>query len=303
MKDEDAVVNWMEQSVTEWRVLWKAETLLGESPLWVEDSGHLLFVDIKRPGILSWHPDGPTARYPLPAEVGCIVRRRRGGLLAVLRTGLAAVSLDPYALEMLCSIETDLPGNRPNDGKCDAQGRLWVATMDDAEQSASGAVWRVESNLTMARTAGGHVVGNGFGWSPDGTTMYFTDSAARTIFAYPFDQATGTLGERRVFARIPADAGFPDGLTVDRNGFIWSAHWDGARVTRYRADGQIERVVGMPVPRPTSVAFGGSDLSRLFVTSASVGLSPEEMSRAPLSGSLFEIDAPVGGLPEPRFAG
>ena len=288
-----------------WRCLWPAEALLGEGPLWCPDQDRLLFVDIKGPAILSWWPDGTGRhdRIAVPDEIGCLVARRAGGFLAAFRKALALVALDPLAIRDLCPIEPELPGNRCNDGKCDPQGRLWLATMDDAIRTASGAIWRLTGDGTLCRIADGHVVGNGFGWSPDGTVMYFTDSEERVIYAYPFDGPSGSLGPRRRFAEVPADAGFPDGLTVDREGGVWSAHWDGARVTRYRPDGRIDRVIGLPVPRPTSLAFGGADLDRLFVTSAAIGLSAEQRSRYPLSGGLFELDAGVRGLPACPFAG
>ena len=287
----------------QWRCLWDAKTLLGEGPLWHEERQCLLFVDIKRPAILARYQDGRTARYPMPSEIGCIVRRRSGGLVAALKSGLAFIDLDPLRVEVVVPLEADLPGNRPNDGKCDPAGRLWVATMDNAVKSATGAIWRVSGDLCCERVAGGHIVGNGFGWSPDHATMYFTDSEERTIFAFAFDAATGALGDKRVFATIAADAGYPDGLAVDAEGGVWSAHWDGGRITRYRPDGGIDRVVSMPVPRPTSLAFGGPGYGQLFVTSASIELDAAALAQAPLSGGLFEVDAGVRGLPEPCFAG
>ncbi|MCP4701777.1 MAG: SMP-30/gluconolactonase/LRE family protein [Gammaproteobacteria bacterium] len=285
-----------------WKCLWKSGTMLGESPLWCAETNSLLFVDIKHPGILSWHPGGRTAHYRMPTDIGCIVHRQSGGLVAALRTGIAFVTLDPLVIELVLPLETDLHGNRFNDGKCDSQGQLWLASMDDAVCDPSGAIWRISANLSAARMGGGYVVGNGFGWSPDNSIMYFTDSENRTIFSFPFDSASGSLGERCVFATVPDDAGYPDGLTVDCNGYVWSVHWDGARITRYRPDGSVDRVIAAPVPRPTSLAFGGKDLDRLFVTSALIGLDKKELARAPLSGSLFEVDtAGVRGRVEPRF--
>lgn len=286
-----------------WQCLWEADALLGEGPLWWREAGGLLFVDIKRPAILFWHPSRQAKRFPMPSEIGCIAHRRGGGLVAALRDGIYAVTLEPFSCRLMCELEADLSCNRFNDGKCDPAGRLWVASMDDGCSQPTGQVWRVSTQFVPSRMVGGFAVGNGFGWSPDGETMYFTDSNNRVIFAYPFNRAEGTLGERRVFATIPADAGYPDGLTVDAEGGVWSAHWDGWRVTRYLPDGRIDRVVRMPVPRPTSLAFGGQDWERLFVTSASIDLTPEQRSQAPLSGGLFEIEAGVRGLPDHRFAG
>lgn len=285
-------------------MVWATGALLGESPVWDEERQRLLFVDIKRPAIHSWGLDGACRSYSMPSEVGCIVLRQSGGLVAALRSGLAFVTLEPtLSVEIFSAIDTDLPGNRPNDGKCDPAGRLWLASMDDAEQEASGRIWRITPDRQAACMEQGFVVGNGMWWSRDGSLMYFTDSANRTIFSYQFDMATGGLGERRCFATVPSDAGYPDGLTVDAEGYVWSAHWDGWRITRYRPDGRIDRVVSMPVPRPSSLTFGGEKYDRLYVTSASIGLSADALAKAPLSGALFELDVGVKGHPEPRFAG
>lgn len=284
--------------------MWAAGALLGESPVWDDALQRLLFVDIKRPAIHSWRLDGSHHTYPMPSEIGCIALRHSGGLVAALRDGLLFISLEPtLSLEIFSTIDTDLPGNRPNDGKCDPAGRFWIASMDNAEQMASGRIWRVGVNRVATCMAQGFVVGNGIGWSPDGARMYFTDSVNRTIFAYPFDMETGELGKRVRFATVPADAGYPDGLTVDAEGFVWSAHWDGWRITRYHPDGHIDRVVPMPVPRPTSLCFGGANFDRLYITSASIGLNLTTLARAPLSGGLFELKVGVRGYAAPRFAG
>lgn len=284
------------------KVVWAAAALLGESPVWHAPSQCLFFVDIKRPAIHAWYLDGTHQSYPVPSEIGCIVATQRGGLVAAMRTGLARVQLAPtFTLDYFATIEANIPGNRPNDGKCDPAGRFWLASMDMAEQNARGRIWRIDHQTTCMGQ--GHIIGNGFGWSPDGSVMYFTDSVQRVIYAYPFDLASGGLGERRCFASVPPDAGYPDGLAVDAQGFVWSAHWDGWRITRYRPDGQIDRVVPMPVPRPTSVAFGGIALDRLYVTSASIGLDTTTLAQAPLSGSLFELDVGVSGCPVASFAG
>ncbi len=284
--------------------MWALGASLGESPVWHAQSQRLFFVDIKRPAIHVWGLDGATASYPMPSEIGCIVLRQRGGLVAALRAGLALVNLEPtLALEFFSNIDQDLPNNRPNDGKCDRAGRFWLASMDTAEQTPSGRIWRIAADHQTTCMAQGHVIGNGLAWSPDGTLMYFTDSVQRQIFAYPFDMASGCLGERRCFASVPADAGYPDGLTVDAEGYVWSAHWDGWRITRYDPEGHIDRVVPMPVPRPTSLAFGGANFDRLYVTSASIGLDAVTREKAPLSGGLFELDVGVAGLAEPGFAG
>ena len=144
---------------------------------------------------------------------------------------------------------------------------------------------------------------NGIGWSPDDETMYFTDSRVGQIYAYDFDIEAGTVSNRRIFAEVSPDLGVPDGLTVDREGYVWSAHWDGARITRYRPDGVVERVVPLPCSRVTSCTFGGKNLRSLFVTSATYGMSVEELTKHQYAGAVFVMDVGISGLPETLFSG
>lgn len=290
-------------NLTDARCVWAAQALLGEGPVWWPERDCLLFVDIKRPAIHTWRSDGVTSTIPMPAEVGSVVLRQSGGLVAALRSGIAFVDFDTLDVSIFATPEHDLPGNRFNDGKCDPRGRYWLASMDDSVTRPTGAIWRLDSDLRATRMGQGFIVGNGFGWSPDGRTMYFTDSENRVILAHAIDSDSGTLGAAQVFARVAADAGYPDGLCVDAQGYVWSAHWDGWRITRYAPDGGVDRVIPMPVPRPTSVAFGRAGLDRLYVTSSRMNLDAETLGRAPLSGGLFELDVGVCGRPEPRFAG
>ena len=147
----------------------------------------------------------------------------------------------------------------------------------------------------------GVILANGIGFSPDDRILYFTDFARRTIFAYPFDVATGALGQRTTLITLDENDGKPDGMTVDADGYIWVAHWDGWCVTRHDPTGREVARIAFPVQRPTSVAFGGEDLSTLYVTSATMGLDAGELARAPLSGSLFAVETPHGGQPEASF--
>lgn len=286
------------------RCVWQARTLLGEGPFWHPRERRLYFVDIKGKAVHRYDPDKDTrASFALPAEPGCVVPRAAGGLLVALRSGLAFFDPDAAALAPVAAPEAHIPGNRFNDGKCDRRGRFFAGTMDDAETAPTGSLYCLFPDLSVKRLLSGFAVPNGIGWSPDDRTMYLTDSVNRTILAFAYDLDTGDLAGRRVFATVPDDAGFPDGLTVDAQGGVWSAHWDGWRVTRYDPAGCIDRVVRLPVPRPTSCAFGGAALDKLYVTSASIGLSAAQRAAAPLSGGVFELDVGAVGLPTSFFHG
>jgi len=279
--------------------------VLGEGPVWDDRTGTLFFVDIKAPAVHALDPaTGATRRWPMPAPIGAIGLRERGGLVGAFKNGFAFIDLDSGAVTPIADPEPELADNRFNDGKVDAAGRFWAATMDDTEQNPTGQLFRLDQSLSVTRFAANFVVTNGIDWSLDGRTLYFVDTVARTIHAYAFDMASGTPGAARVFAQIPDSDGYPDGLTVDAEDHVWSAHWGGSRVTRYRPDGSIERVVRLPVPRCTSCCFGGAQLDTLFVTSASIGIDAAALRAAPLSGGVFAVTGlDVRGRAAGRFKG
>jgi sugar lactone lactonase YvrE len=283
------------------RCAWGAQTLLGEGPVWDPRSQTLHFVNIKANDLLSFREKGR-----------CRVRSVFGGLSAVFLTdtprllcattrGLLLAEYRGASPRVLTPIEVGRPGNRTNDGKIDPLGRVWIGTMDDTEKAVTGALYRVDHDTAVTRVLDDIGVSNGLDWSPDGTVLYYTDSKRRVIWRFPFDMEAGTVGRPEVFATVPKEHGCPDGLTVDAEGFVWSAHWDGWRITRYDPEGTVERVVWLPVPRVTSLCFGGRRLDTLYITSARIGLSTDELLEAPLSGALFSCQPGVVGRP-PNYA-
>jgi xylono-1,5-lactonase len=267
-----------------------AGCVLGEGPVWDWRSRVLYWVDIKNPAVHSLDPQTEKSRrWPMPEMIGAIGLRRQGGLIGAFKGGFAFIDLESGQVTRIADPEAHRPGNRFNDGKVDAAGRFWAGSMDDGERLPSGDLYRLGPDCSVRRFDVGFVVTNGIDWSNDGRTFYFVDSAARRILAYGFDMADGHLGAPKLFAALDESQGFPDGLTVDADDHVWSAHWNGARVTRYRPDGTVERVIPMPVPLCTSCCFGGPDLATLFVTSASIGLDAEARRRAPLSGGVFAL--------------
>ena len=276
--------------------------ILGEGPVWDTQEQALYWVDIRAPAVrrLDWRSQRVTS-WPMPEMVGSLAVRERGGLLLALKSSLSF--FDPAAgnFERVSAPEIDCPDMRFNDGKCDRQGRFWAGTMNDVTRDPEGALYRLDARGCVAMQTGIRIP-NSLCWSPDGRTMYFADSPLRTIFAYPFDPATGEPGERREFATVEAPA-ISDGATVDAEGFVWCAHYDGWRVVRFAPDGRVDRVVDLPVQRATSVQFGGPALDVLFVTTATQKLSREELAKQPLAGALLALDVGVKGVAEARYAG
>jgi L-arabinonolactonase len=277
--------------------VWAANAILGEGPVWDPAAQCLYWIDIKRPSLYRFEPGkGQTRAWPLPKPVGCITPAADGRFLLADENGFAWLDPGSGALTRIADPEPERPENRFNDGKVDRAGRFWAGTLYEHEVRDTGSLYCLDRDLTVTRWVSGLGCPNGIGWSPDNRTLYFTDSVARTIWAYEYDFATGALGTRRDFAKLDPSEGMPDGLTVDSEGCVWSCVWDGWRVIRYTPDGVIDREIRMPVQRPTSCMFGGASLDTLYVTSASVGLQG-----APLAGGLFAVQTGVRGLAETPF--
>jgi len=240
--------------------------------------------------------------YPLDEPIYALVLREGGGFVAAMESGIGWLDLETGKFEIVADPKGGAPVNF-NDGGCDRQGRFWLGSMAKDWESPIGHLYRFDADGTVSAMDAGVKISNGLGWSPDNSVMYFTDSIEQKIFAYDFDLAAGSITNKRTFVEIEEGVGILDGMTVDAEGHIWSAIWNGWRIRRYRPDGTLEREIEMPVQRPTSVMFGGPDLTTIYVTSATMSLEPEELEKQPMAGHVFAVDAGIQGLPEPRFAG
>ena len=280
-------------------------SLLGEGPTWSPRDSALYWVDILTPSVHCYDAlKGQDQEVKLGSMVSVAIPKATGGLLVATPAGLMTLDMASKNLAFFCHPESDRPGNRYNDGKCDRMGRLWIGTLDMGTAANRGNLFRVDADGSWQKMDSGITVANGLGWSPDNKRMYFTDSVRRTIYVYDFDLRPGLISNRRPFITLDASDGTPDGLTVDEDGCLWVAVWDAWRVSRYSPDGRELLRIRMPVPRPTSCCFGGPSLDTLYVTSASIRLNAEALSAAPQSGALFAIRIPgVRGLPETTFAG
>jgi sugar lactone lactonase YvrE len=233
----------------------------------------------------------------MPEPIGWVVRRSGGGLIGGFQSGVAEIALDPLAIRPIVDPEPHLPGNRMNDGKADAQGRIWFGTMDMAETADSGALYRLDADRTWTRLDEGYRVPNGPAFSIDGRHLYHSDTARQTIYRFDLDE-DGSVANRQPFIRFTEQDGYPDGMTVDAAGGLWVAHWGGSRISRFAPDGTLDRAIPLPARQITNVAFAGDRLDRLFVTSAATGLAESEFD-----GALFEVETGAIGLPTHEFAG
>ncbi|WP_405908849.1 MULTISPECIES: SMP-30/gluconolactonase/LRE family protein [unclassified Streptomyces] len=266
---------------------------LGEGPTWDTAAQRLIWVDILGSRIHTYDPvTGRRTVMVTEQHVGAAKPRTDGGLVVNLRDGVGIYDFTGFRW-----LHRDVvPGRRGNDAAVAPDGSLWTGTMRYDEAPGGGTLSRIAPDGTAATVLDDVAVSNGTGWSPDGRLMYYIDSPTRSIDVFDVD-ADQLPVNRRQLASV--DEGFPDGLTVDADGCVWVALWDGGAVRRYTPDGQLDRVIELPVLRPTACAFGGADLTDLYITTARTGLEAPH----PMSGSVLVVPGAGKGLPQPAFAG
>ncbi len=287
--------------VEDLKCLWQGASVCGEGPLWVPEQHSLYWVDIDGCKAHRYRmEDGSVNSWEFPEKTGWLLPREgTTGFAAGCKSGIYFIDLETGNLEKVLDPEPGLPGNRLNDAKVDAQGRIWAGTMDDSEQEKTGWLYRIDPDLSISRWDGPYIVTNGPAISPDDRTLYHVDTFGPVI--YVFDKLQdGALANRRKFAELKDGEGGADGLTVDAEGYVWLAHWGGSRVTRFTPGGSIDGILEMPVPQVTSCAFGGPDMDQLFITTAARNL---DLTQFPQAGGLFCAKTRVKGMPSPAFRG
>ena len=285
------------------RCVSRAGAVLGEGPVWSETRNAILWVDIKGQRLHRYCLDtGTGEHWDMPERICWVAERVNGGLIAGQDSGFAFIDTPTMTISSIGHPEKDRPGNRFNDAKVDPQGRLWAGTMHDTESEPTGALYCLRPDLTWRRHDEGYIVSNGPAFSPDGRILYHCSSATREVFRFDLHD-DGTLSNKRLFIRLNADDGYPDGITTDADGGLWVARWLGWGISRYRPDGRLDRKIPLPVARVTSLTFAGPDLDRLFVTTASIGLGAGDRENQPDAGGLFEVHPDRTGLPTNKFRG
>lgn len=284
----------------------EVRNVIGEGPVWHSQEECLYWVNfIEQYQILRFFPQTRRMEvFETGVPVMALGIRKAGGFIAATGLGIASWETQRRTLEPLCDPLAGRTGCRFNDAATDSRGRFWVGTLNDTNpKGPDGELFCVQGDGSWQVMDKNITVANGIGWSPDRKIMYFTDSFRYSVYAYDYSADTGKITNRRTFVQTSPDAGVPDGLTVDSDGFVWSAFWGGWKVVRYNPEGNVDREYRLPVPNPTSCAFGGKRLDKLYITSASLGLSNEEKDRHVQSGDLFCLRAGFTGMDEPRFAG
>jgi sugar lactone lactonase YvrE len=283
----------------------KSQCELGEGPVWDPEEQVLYWVNIKDHEIHRFDPGtGKDTFWETPADVGSIGLREGGGMVVALKTGFFFFDPRTEKFTAVAEPEAELPHNRFNDGKTDRQGRFWAGSLYDPDESkATGALWRLDTDLVTTKMIDGIFASNGLAFSPDIKVMYYADSRQRKVWAWDFAATDGAIRNRRVFIELKGGEGGPDGATVDDDGCYWLTQPPASLLVRYDPKGRADRVIELPVSQPTCCTFGGADRGTLFITSAKYKLPKERLAKEPLAGNLFAIRPGVKGPADQKFKG
>lgn len=264
---------------------------LGEGPVWDTELGMIWWIDILKGEIHRYDPKTGLHERQLTGQlVGSVALRSRGGLVAAMEHGFYLVDFENRSVQPVADPEPHLPGNRFNDGKCDPAGRFWAGTMSMRDENGTGALYRLDEDRSVTAEITGVGCSNGLAWSADGGTFYYIDSLARDVKAFDYDIISGQIYNSRTIVQFSPEIGYPDGMTIDDEGMLWIALWDGWKVIRCDpGSGKLLYEITLPVSRVTSCTFGGADLTDLYITTAWTGLRDDDLAHQPLAGCLFVV--------------
>jgi sugar lactone lactonase YvrE len=278
-------------SVRNWELILDEKCSLGECPVWDSRQKRIFWIDILSGMIHYYCQDKNEYKvFGLGQVLGSIALRKTGGLVAAIRGGFATIDVQKETTWMIRQVEYGLSDIRFNDGKCDPAGRFWAGTMSISNLSGLGSLYVLDTNYCVKKKIVGVSCSNGMAWSPDTKTFYYIDTPTRCVVAYQYDIHTGGIKGKRTVIKIPEGDGYPDGMTIDTEGMLWIAMWDGWKIARYNPyTGEKLHEILLPISRVTSCVFGGESLEDLYVTTAKTGLTDEELKTQPLAGSLFVV--------------
>lgn len=280
----------------------KVKNTLGEGIIWDAASACVWWTDIDGSKLYRYQSeDKQLDHWTTPERLGSFALVSDSEfLICGFASGFAYFNPHSGELQWLEKIEQNNPDTRLNDGRADRQGRFWAGSMVESGDRGAGALYCFDQQLQVASKVSGLTISNGLCWSPDSTVMYHTDTPSRRIHAYDFDAATGAIANQRCLVRTEKGC-FPDGSSVDAEGYIWNAQWGASQVVRYSPEGEVDFVLPLPVSQPTCVAFGGPRLDRLFVTSATQGFDEQTLSAEPEAGNVLVFQTNISGIADARF--
>ncbi len=282
-----------------------AKATLGEGPIWDSREQCLYWVDIETGRLHIFTPGAGTDQgYDLGEMIGTVVPRRTGGVMLAMHHGFAAFDPRTETLTRWGDPESHVPRNRFNDGKCDPAGRFWAGTLNLDRQPEAASLYCLEPDGRVHTMLQGVTNSNGIAWSLDGTAMFYIDTPTLRVTRFDYDLRSGQIANPRTVITVPADEGKPDGMTIDAEGMLWIALWGGSCVGRWDPrTGECHARVEVAARQVTACAFGGSDLTDLYITTARTGLSEVELATQPFAGGLFRVRPGVAGVTAYEFEG
>jgi len=284
---------------------------LGEGIIWSQDNNSLYWLDIPMPSKLHKYSfnDNNYEIFDMPEMITALAERSNDNLLIASHYGINNFDLKNKNFKQILKLETEKPFNRCNDGAADNLGNFWVGTMqnniaDDGSDinitKNSGSLFSIDKDFNVICHESEIGISNTFAWSPNNDKFYFSDTLTGIISVYDYDIKNKKISNKKDFAKF--ERGYPDGSTVDSEGFLWNCRWGGSCVVRFNPNGEVDKVIELPVPNITSCTFGGKDLKTLFITTARMGMTKEEIYNTPHAGSLFALETNIQGKPDFKFA-
>jgi sugar lactone lactonase YvrE len=281
-----------------------AHAKLAESPVWDDRTGRLYWVDLLG-GIvhLTDVGTGTDDAIPIGQAIGAVGLCQDHHLVIAIEEGFGLLDPATGDFAVIAPVDPEDDTMRMNDGKVDPSGRFWAGSMDFDGHAGAGALYRLEADRSVTRVFDGLAIPNGIDWSTDGGTMYFIDSGTGRVDRFDYNDADGNVSSRQTVVAIPPSQGLPDGMTLDADGYLWVALFDGWAVHRYAPDGRLERRIEVPAQQVTSVAFGGPGYDELYITTGQEGFPPGGRPDQPHAGGVFRCRPGVHGRPVNRFLG
>ncbi len=282
---------------------YKTNAQLGEGAIWNYKTKELYWVDIEGKSLNIYNPKTSTNRVlETPSRIGTVVPKNDGKVLVALEDGIYNINLHTGKSSLFLNMKEELIGIRLNDGKCDPSGRFWVGSMHFDQIKGKAKLFCIKNKSEFETKIDSVTISNGIVWTSDYKTMYYIDTPTAQIKAYDFDNETGNISNGRIAVEIPETLGYPDGMTIDEDDMLWVGMWNGNAVIRFNPNtGKVIQKIEVPAHNITSCAFGGETLETLYITSARVDMTEEELKQYPLAGSVFKIKPGVKGVKSSFF--
>ncbi|WP_298422685.1 SMP-30/gluconolactonase/LRE family protein [uncultured Kordia sp.] len=279
-------------------VAYQVDAALGEGAIWNHETNELFWIDIEGKSLNMLNPKTKQNRsFSTASQIGTVVPKNKDEALIALVDGIYTMNLNTGQTTVFADMKEALTGCRLNDGKCDPAGRLWVGSMNWQQEKGKAKLFTIQNDAAVTTKIDSVTISNGIVWTKDKKTMYYIDTPTSQIKAYDYDNATGNISNERVAVEISTDLGFPDGMTIDAEDMVWVGMWNGNAVIRFNPKtGKLLRKIEVPAHNVTSCAFGGDNLETLFITSAKLDMTEEELKKYPLAGSVFKVNPGVKGV-------